>query len=163
LTYLNQLNIFVSAIKEHVMSTTIENACKTLETYIRAWATKDKDLLLSILADSAVMEDPAGTPPFRGREGIGRFWDFALQDSSRTLTPRLEEIRVCGREGILRFTMEVRQPSTKLGLDLSIIEHVEFDEAGRILRLHAFWDERSATVPEGWSLLVPDIKDAYGE
>jgi steroid Delta-isomerase len=155
--------VTAAAIKEHVMSTTIEDARKTLESYIRAWTTKDKALLLSILADNAVMEDPAGTPPFRGREGIGRFWDFALQDSSRTLTPRLEEIRVCGREGILRFTMEVRQPSTKLGLDLSIVEHVEFDETGRILRLHAFWDERSATVPQGWSLLVPDIKDAYAE
>jgi len=145
------------------MSTSIENARSTLETYIRAWTTRDKGLLLSILADDAVMEDPAGTPPFRGREGIGRFWDFATRDANRTLTPRLEEIRVCGLEGILRFTMEVRQPSTRLGLDLSIIEHVEFDEAGRIRRLHAFWDERSATVPEGWSLLIPDIKDAYSE
>ena len=71
------------------MSTTIENARKTLESYIRAWTVKDKDLLLSILSDNAVMEDPAGTPPFRGREGIGRFWDFAWRDSSRTLTPRL--------------------------------------------------------------------------
>jgi steroid delta-isomerase len=145
------------------MSTTIEDARKTLESYIRAWTIKDKDLLLSIMADDAVMEDPAGTPPFRGREGIGRFWDFALGDPSRTLTPRLEEIRVCGSEGIVRFTMEVRQPSTKLGLDLSIIDHFEFDETGRIRRLHAFWDERSATVPEGWSLLIPDIKDAYTE
>src|ERR1700736_3640040 len=151
------------AIEEHVMSTTAEKARRTLETYIRAWTTKDKALLFSILADNAVMEDPAGTPPFRGREGIGRFWDFALRDSSRTLTPRLEEIRVCGSEGIVRFTMEVRQPSTKLGLDLSIIDHFEFDETGRIRRLHAFWDERSATVPQGWSLLIPDIKDAYAE
>jgi steroid delta-isomerase len=145
------------------MSTTIEIARKALESYIRAWTTRDKDLLLSVLSDDAVMEDPAGTPPFRGREGIGRFWDFAWRDSSRTLTPRLEEIRVCGSEGILRFTMEVRQPSTKLGLDLSIIEHIEFDQMGRILRLHAFWDERSATVPQGWNLLIPDIKDAYAE
>jgi steroid delta-isomerase len=145
------------------MPTTIENARKTLESYVRAWTVRDKDLLLSILAEDAVMEDPVGTPPFRGREGIGRFWDFAWRDSSRKLTPRLEEMRVCGSEGILRFTMEVRQPSTKLGLDLSIIEHIEFDENGRIRRLHAFWDERSATVPEGWNLLIPDIKDAYAK
>lgn len=145
------------------MPASIETARATLESYIRAWSTKNKELLLSILADDAVMEDPVGTPPFRGREGIGRFWDFAFQNSNRTLKPRLEEIRICGSEGILRFTMEVREPSTRLGLDLSIIEHVEFDEIGRIRRLHAFWDERSATVPEGWSLLMPDIKDAYAK
>jgi hypothetical protein len=46
-----------------------------------------------------VLEDPVGTPPFRGHAGIGKFWDFALSDPSRQITPRLEEIRACGNQG----------------------------------------------------------------
>ena len=43
-----------------------EQSVETLKTYIRAWATNDKDLLLSIFADDCVLEDPVGTPAFAG-------------------------------------------------------------------------------------------------
>lgn len=134
---------------------------QVLQHYIHAWTVKDKALLLSLFADDAVLEDPVGTPPFRGHAGIGKFWDFALSDPARQITPRLEEIRACGNQAILRFTMEVRLPDEGKGLDLSIIEHAELDDAGKIARLRAFWDEKSVGCPEGWDLFVPNIADAY--
>jgi steroid delta-isomerase len=132
-----------------------------LETYIKAWATNDKDLLLSILSQKAVFCDPVGTPEFVGHEGIGRFWDFAHQGTVRELTPVLEEIRACGSEGILRFTMQVRVPAANQGLNLSIIEYVVIDDAGKIESLRAFWDETNASVPEGMDLFSPDVSQAY--
>ena len=132
-----------------------------LERYIEAWTTKDKALLLSLFAEDGVLEDPVGTPPFRGHEGIGRFWDFALQDGNRQVTPRLQEIRACGDQGILRFVMEVRLPDRNAGLDLSIVEHAQIDEDGRIRHLRAFWDESSVSCPDGMDLFVPNIADAY--
>lgn len=143
------------------MTTSPEQSRETLETYIRAWATNDKKLLLSVFAEDGVMEDPVGTPPFSGHEGIGRFWDFAHQASGRTLNPVLEEIRACGDEAIMRFTMQVRAPAENAGVNLSIIEHISFAGDGRISHVHAFWGPENAGQPEGLDLLVPDIEDAY--
>ena len=47
-----------------------------LESYLRAWATGDRALLLSLFAPDCEWSDPVGTPPFKGHEGVGRFWDF---------------------------------------------------------------------------------------
>lgn len=144
-----------------IMPATPEQVRHTLQEYIRAWTEKDKALLLSLFAEDGIMEDPVGTPPFKGHEGIGKFWDFALQGPEREIMPRLEEIRACGGEGILRFTMEVRLPETREGLNLSIIEHVEFRDDGRIARIRAFWDENAISAPPGWKLFAPNISEAY--
>ena len=82
-----------------------------LESYVRAWASGDKALVLSLFAPDCEWSDPVGTPPFKGHEGVGRFWDFAHQDASRTMAPKLHRIVVCANEGILNFTMQVRVPA----------------------------------------------------
>jgi len=118
-----------------------------LNSYIEAWTTGNKALLLSVFAEDASFCDPVGTPEFVGHDGIGRFWDFARQDAGRTMTPALEEIRACGSEGILRFTMQVRIPVENKGLNLSVIEYVLVDDSGKIKSLRAFWDETNFSVP----------------
>ncbi|AGH48036.1 MULTISPECIES: nuclear transport factor 2 family protein [Sphingomonadales] len=143
------------------MKATPEQVRAGLENYIRAWQTRDKDLLLSVFAEDGVLEDPVGTPPFAGHENIGRFWDFAWSDSRRQVTPVLEEIRACGDQGILRFTMQVRLPSENAGLDLSIIEHAQFNADGKLCHLRAFWDENSVKKPDGMDLFAPNIDEAY--
>ena len=143
------------------MSATPNDTRKALNNYIKAWATNDKALLMSILSDDAVFCDPVGTPEFIGHEGIGRFWDFSHMGEGRTLTPVLQEIRACGSEGILRFVMQVRIPSANQGLDLSIIEYVQIDDAGKIKSLRAFWDETSVAKPDGMDLFNPNVAEAY--
>jgi steroid Delta-isomerase len=143
------------------MSATVETTRQTLESYLRAWATNDRELLLSTFAEDAKIEDPVGTPPFVGHEGLGRFWDFAHAAEGRSLTPVLEEIRACGDQAVMRFVMQVRDAQNNLGLDLSIVEHASFAPDGRIAYLRAFWDASHASAPTGMGLLVPDIGDAY--
>ena len=143
------------------MQATPEQVRAGLEDYIRAWTTGDKELLLATFAEDGVLEDPVGTPPFSGHANIARFWDFARSDPNRQITPVLEEIRACGDQGILRFTMQVRVPSQNAGLDLSIIEHAQFNSEGKLCHLRAFWDESSVKQPEGMDLFVPNIDEAY--
>src|SRR3546814_5464873 len=44
------------------------------------------------------------TPAFTGHAGVAAFLDFAHQDASRELTPKVHRIVACGNEGILDFT-----------------------------------------------------------
>ena len=143
------------------MSATPDDTRKALNNYIKAWATNDKALLMSILSADAVFCDPVGTPEFIGHEGIGKFWDFSHMGEGRTLTPVLQEIRACGSEGILRFVMQVRIPSANQGLDLSIVEYVQIDDAGKIKSLRAFWDETSVAKPDGMDLFNPNVSEIY--
>jgi steroid delta-isomerase len=143
------------------MPVNAEQIRKTLSDYIAAWATNDKELLLSVFAKDAVFCDPAGTPEFVGHDSISKFWDFAHKGSKRQLQPRLEEIRACGNEGILRFTMQVRVPEANQGIDLSIIEYVQFNDDAKISALRAFWDESNASCPPGMVFLPPDVTEAY--
>jgi steroid delta-isomerase len=143
------------------MTATPDDTRKALNNYIKAWATNDKALLMSILSADAVFCDPVGSPEFVGHEGIGKFWDFSHMGEGRTLTPVLQEIRACGSEGILRFVMQVRIPSANQGLDLSIIEYVKIDDAGKIKSLRAFWDETSVAKPDGMDLFNPNVSEIY--
>ena len=133
----------------------------TIESYVKAWATGDKKLFLSIFADNAVWEDPVGAPPFKGLAGVEKFWDFSHQGPDRQLTPQVHEIVTCANQGILRFTMQVRLPQANQGLDLSIIDYFEVNDAGQITIAKAFWDETKIAVPAGMDIFMPNISEAY--
>src|ERR1700677_4424952 len=131
------------------MPETAAHVREVLENYLKALTTGDKELLLSMFAEDARWADPAGTPEFKGHQGIGQFWDYAHKDPERQLRPKLKEIRACGNEGILRFTMQVRVPQRNQGLDLSIIDYMVINEAGKIQSARAFWDQSTVSVPSG--------------
>jgi|SRR5580704_5313891 steroid delta-isomerase len=136
---------------------------KTLESYVRAWATHDKALFLSLFAPDCEWSDPVGTPPFKGQEGVTRFWDFAHRDAATQMSPKLHRIVACANEGILNFTMQVRIPSRNQGLDLFIIERFVLNAAGQIQLVQAYWDQGSVSVPEGMQGFVPNIDEAYAK
>ena len=138
-----------------------DTARQTMQNYIKAWGSNDKKLLLSLFTEDAILEDPVGTPAFKGTEGVAKFWDFAHFESDRQLSTKFEEIRVCADQAIFRFTMQVRIPSKNQGLDLSIQEHITFADDGRIKHLRAFWDETSVGKPDGMDLFIPNIDQAY--
>lgn len=146
------------------MAATPEQVREVIRKYMQAWATNDKALLLSIFAKDASWEDPVGTPPFLGHEGVARFWDFAHMgaEQGRTIAPRIDQIIANGNEGILRFTMQVRLPAENKGLDLAVVDYFELDDEGLIRRARAFWDESCVSVPEGMTLFAPNIEEAYG-
>ena len=133
----------------------------TIENYVKAWATGDKKLFLTLFAEDAVWEDPVGSPPFKGLAGVEKFWDFSHAGPARQLTPVAHEIVTCANQGILRFTMQVRLPKENQGLDLSIIDYFEVNDAGKIKVAKAFWDESKISVPAGMQVFMPNISEAY--
>jgi steroid Delta-isomerase len=143
------------------MPVTPEVVREVIETYVRAWASGDRSLLLSLFAEDCLWYDPVGTPPFRGHDGVLRFWDFAHQDSSRRLEPKVQRIIACANEGILHFVMQVRLPHLNQGLDLTVVDRFVLNETGKIELAQAYWDGGCAAVPEGMKLFAPNIDEAY--
>jgi steroid Delta-isomerase len=142
------------------MSVTPEVVRQVLENYVRAWRTGDKPLVLSLFAPDCVWNDPVGTPPFKGLDGVARFWDFAHQDATRQMEPKVERIIACANEGILHFVMQVRAADNQ-GLDLTVIERFVLNDAGKIQTAQAYWDGGCVATPKGMRLFAPNIDEAY--
>ena len=85
-------------------------------------------------------------------------WNRSL---GRTISPRIDQVIACGNEGILRFTMQVRVPAQNQGLDLAVVDHFVLNDAGKIAKARAFWDESCAGVPAGMDFFAPNIEQAY--
>ena len=143
------------------MSVTQDQVRDVVLKYIEAWKTGDRELLLSIFAEDAVWCDPVGTPPFVGHKGVAAFWDFAHQDSRREMTPEVNRIVVCANEALLDFTMKVRVQHLNQGLDLRVVDRFVVNDQGRIQSANAYWDQSSASAPEGMDFFVPNIDEAY--
>jgi steroid delta-isomerase len=143
------------------MAATAEQTRAVIETYVKAWVTHDKQLLMSIFAKDATWCDPVGTMAFSGHEGISKFWDFVHEDSSRHMQPKVNRIVVCGDEGLLDFTMQVRVPAHNQGVDLHVIDRFVLNDAGKIQTAQAYWDENCASAPPGMQMFAPDLEGAY--
>ena len=143
------------------MPLTPEDVRGVVRNYVEAWATGDRELLLSIFAEDATWCDPVGTPAFVGHKGVETFWDFAHQDSARQLTPEIHRIVVCANEAILDFTMKVRIPHLNQGLDLRVVDRFVVNDQGKIQSANAYWDESCASAPAGMDFFVPNIDEAY--
>lgn len=143
------------------MAATPEQVRKAINQYVEAWTTNNKQLLLDVFAADASWSDPVGTPAFVGHEGISAFWEFAHQDSTRDLKPKVNRMAVCANEGVLDFVMQVRIPSQNKGLDLHVIDRFVLNDAGKIQTAQAYWDETCVSAPAGMELFVPDMEDAY--
>lgn len=116
---------------------------RALERYVRAWAENDRDAFLDVFAEDAEWIDPVGTPPYRGREQIARFWDDA-HASGATFEPTVHRIVACGDEGLLVFRMIVRDPGGG-GMALEACDVMQVGEDGRIRSGKAYWDHGCVT------------------
>lgn len=143
------------------MTATAQQTRAAIDTYVKAWTTHDKALLLSVFAEDATWYDPVGTPAFVGHDGISKFWEFAHQDKDRQFGPKVNRIVVCGNEGLLDFHMQVRLPEKNQGLDLHVIDRFVINDAGKIQLAQAYWDETCAAAPAGMDIFAPSMDAAY--
>jgi steroid delta-isomerase len=110
----------------------------TIDAYLAAFTASDRAGWLACFAEDAWIEDPVGTPRRDGVEAIGAFWDetHSMPDSIelRPLGLRI----VIGAEAV--FTMQARPVLGDDTYELDVIDHMTFDDAGKITTMRAFFD-----------------------
>lgn len=140
-----------------IMSATPQQTRTAIENYFKAWQNNDRQLLLDTFAEDARWEDPVGSKPFEGHQGIAKFWD-ASHNMGNSMTPVMGQIIVCGSEGILRFTMQVRSTDGKGGLNLNVVDRMVINDAGKIQIAQAYWDTDCAKQPDGLDMFIPSTE-----
>ncbi|MGL4565798.1 MAG: nuclear transport factor 2 family protein [Halioglobus sp.] len=104
---------------------------RVVEQYVEAFATGDMNIIREIYAANARVEDPVGTPVHDGFDAICAFYEGALKSGARL---ELTGPARCSGNAVA-FPFQVKMP----GMIVDIIDVFEFDEAGKVVSMKAYW------------------------
>ena len=119
----------------------------TIERYQATFNSGDRDGWLALFTHDGELEDPVGSPPRMGSDGLAAFWDQIHEgprhDAERTVR-MVQGPLVCGLEAAWAF--ELRLSDGERITMVEIIDQAAFTDGGLIRRLRAFWSERTIRV-----------------
>jgi steroid delta-isomerase len=116
-----------------------EHAHQVIETYCKAESAKDRDTWLSLFTPDATHEDPVGAPVNRGIEAIGAFFDASAGQMDLDLHMTAPPV-VVANEALAFLAVYVGHGAERQLLS-PIVDHLVFDDDGRITALRAFFDQ----------------------
>ena len=114
-----------------------EQVRAVVETYVRAFATADRALYVSLFADGGTVEDPIGSTTVTGREALGAFFDNATSAGRLDLQVAPDGVRVAGNHVAFSFTLHV--DTGRQVLTLPVIDTFDLGPDGRIRAMRAYW------------------------
>ncbi|WP_232678620.1 nuclear transport factor 2 family protein [Nocardioides sp. R-C-SC26] len=121
---------------------TIDNdrAIATVRQYLDLVATGTAAEITALFAPDATLEDPVGSEVRSGIEAISAFYETVapLEATTELLT-----VRACGGEATFHFRMITKAGDANLTLEP--MEHMVFDDEGRIQAMRAWWSDADMT------------------
>jgi steroid Delta-isomerase len=115
---------------------------KTVQGYVDANTSGDRDAWIDLFSEDVAFEDPVGSEVIKGRDAMLSFWDATRKDFP-AMSLKLVQVAVCGNEAafVIHATIDPDgTPSVVRAMDV-----VQLDEDGRIRSLRAYWDALSTT------------------
>ncbi|WP_405161696.1 nuclear transport factor 2 family protein [Nocardia sp. NBC_01499] len=114
-----------------------------VEQYVKLVGAGPTEAIVELYAPDATVEDPVGTPVRNGHAAIREFYDvIAALDRDTELRP--EAVRIVGNEAAFMFTMVTRMGGQRF--TVRPIDVMEFDDAGKITRMRAYWSQQDMTI-----------------
>jgi steroid delta-isomerase len=111
---------------------------RTIANYFATTRNGDRQGWVGCFSKTGSTEDPAGTPPHVGHEALGKFFD-SIVGLVETIGLHEDHVFTCGSQVAVKWTgrglSKTGKPYTFEGVDV-----FECDEAGRIVKLKAYWD-----------------------
>ena len=111
---------------------------EAVKTHCRGQTEGDLEAWLPIWADDVVIEDPVGAAIYRGIDEVrATFWPQAQNANVRLWLEA--DVITCGNEAMAICAAEVGPEGERRRLG-PIVDHFTFDEAGKIMRMRAFFN-----------------------
>src|SRR5262245_46999403 len=112
-----------------------------MDAYFDTWQRNDIDARLKLFVEEPVVEDPVGTPAYRGREAVRAFWKQAAWPGVE-FNATLHRLIACGREALAHFTIRL-VAAGRPTMSIEVHESLRFDDDGRSAELGAFRNARN--------------------
>ncbi|NMM01740.1 SnoaL-like domain-containing protein [Paraburkholderia sp. RP-4-7] len=116
---------------------TSENMKARLVDYIEAFNAADASRVIALFADNASIEDPVGTPLKEGKSEIETFYTYATSVGARLelmAPPRGSH----GNSASISFRVHITAQDGRPA-HIDVTDVMDFDAAGKILRMRAYW------------------------
>ncbi|NRB38898.1 MAG: nuclear transport factor 2 family protein [Pseudomonadales bacterium] len=109
-----------------------------VENYMKALNTADIEIIKSMYAKNATVEDPVGTPLKEGHEAVVKF--YAEGAFKGNLSAELSgPVRVAGDSAAFSFNVIFN------GMKMEIIDVFEFNQANEVVSMKAYWSNANIT------------------
>ncbi|MFI6046584.1 nuclear transport factor 2 family protein [Nocardia sp. NPDC051321] len=114
-----------------------------VEQYVKLVGAGPTEAIVELYASDASVEDPVGTPVRHGHAAIREFYDV-IGALDRDTELQADTVRVAGNEVAFQFTIVTRVAGQRF--TLSPIDVMEFDDAGKITRMRAYWSQEDMAI-----------------
>lgn len=115
----------------------IKDKLKTIDKYVEAFEKADIEIIKDIFAVDAIVEDPVGSDVHNGIDAICAFYDGALASGAKLVTTG--PARCAGNS--MAFPFQATMP----GMCIDIIDVFEFNDAGKVVSMKAYWGPENLT------------------
>jgi steroid delta-isomerase len=116
----------------------------TMDAYLESWRRNDPEARFRLFVDEPVVEDPVGTPAYRGRAAVREFWKQAAWPGVE-FDATLHKFIACGREALVHFTIRLKGAG-RPAMNIEVHETVRFADDGRIAELRAYWNQGNMSI-----------------
>ena len=124
--------------------TTTEHMQQTVDRYLAAINAGDMDAVIALYAEDASVEDPAGTEPKRGAD-ILQFYKNAFAGGAKVKLTGA--VRLSAKAAAFPFRAEITRTEGPT-IIVEVIDVFEFDDAGKIARMTAYFGPANISVKE---------------
>jgi len=126
-------------VDETVSDAAVETRTRrTVAAFYAATRAMDVDAFAATFAADAVHEDPIGTPPFRGQEGVRQFF-AGITGLMTTFGLTEDSVFVVGDTAAVKWTGR-GIGTTGRAVTFEGIDVMEVNDASAIRHLRAYWD-----------------------
>ena len=126
-----------------------------VQAYINLFNAQDAQGIADLYAEDAVVIDPMGTPPKKGKAAILEFYTLAVKNGAKL--ELVGPTRIAGNSAAFPFkctvggmthvdgdvAVEVDLP--KGGMIIDIIDTFQFNEDGKVTEMNAYWGPSNIT------------------
>jgi steroid delta-isomerase len=112
----------------------VEQMRATVETYLDLVANGTAEQLAELYADEATVEDPVGTDPHVGRDGVLQFYKV-IEPFKRST--ELVSFKAAGNVAVFEF--HIVTYFDKVTIELNPLDIMEFGDDGLVTRMRALW------------------------
>ncbi|WP_110206529.1 nuclear transport factor 2 family protein [Nocardioides daejeonensis] len=117
------------------MAKSVAERHEIVERYLGLVASGTAAQIMELYAAEPTLEDPVGSAPRVGRAAVEEFYE-SIQDLETETT--LREFHGSG-DNAAAFAFDVVTKTGDLSVAVSAIEVMEFDDAGKITHMRAYW------------------------
>ena len=112
----------------------VEDMRKTVTSYLELVANGTAEDITALYADDATVEDPVGTDPHVGRDGILAFYKVIEPIKRAT---ELVSFKAAGNIAVFEF--RITTYFEQMTIHLNPVDIMEFGEDGKVVRMRALW------------------------